>query len=596
MAVLADATPSAQHLSDLHELNRAGRLTDGSVPLISWLKTAVRLAGPRSERSTFEVALTEAFASMAAASLQVVATVGPWQPREVRDAVRVLAFSPGGGAAAAALRRALEVRIASGEVMWLDPIEGSMTRSSLFRLLRREPIPHILHFFGQAGRDIDGRPTLRLNGTDGSDEDWIRVDLLAEELNARCRGPLRLVVLEASKGADPALFAAAAQILVKDGVDAVLAYLWPFGPEVAQACSEEFYRALTRDGQDRADVVHSLDEARRVLLTRFEGSIEVFSSALYVRGLDRALFVFPGREPVPPSLRDPDPPNKPMSPRVVRLFDGPFSLLIGDHDERSSHDELRDRFRKAFGEVRAPLCEDLPLSALAQDFGFRRGRTRLDGAFQVAFSVARTRSSLLDALARLACPGVHATLLRSPIFELALAERQPHRTLYVLHPAEKGITVQWREAGKDWVDLDVPPAAIDLENTMVVLRLYGGITATGIFTAPLLTEDDYLFGFPKLENVLQPALAATLLRSLRTRPALCLGLSLLAWDHRVARHRLFSRRPLPVDSLALLDPGDPYLHLLEEGEGLPGRGSLPVLELTEGLVAAFVDLAAKVRT
>src|SRR5262245_40621544 len=49
--------PSGQILSDLHELNRAERLTDGSVPLRTWLETAVQLAGPRVEAAVFREAL-----------------------------------------------------------------------------------------------------------------------------------------------------------------------------------------------------------------------------------------------------------------------------------------------------------------------------------------------------------------------------------------------------------------------------------------------------------------------------------------------------------------------------------------------------------
>ena len=50
-------SPSAQLLVDLHYVNDAGSLTDGSVPLITWLETAAQLAGPRRERRVFDAAL-----------------------------------------------------------------------------------------------------------------------------------------------------------------------------------------------------------------------------------------------------------------------------------------------------------------------------------------------------------------------------------------------------------------------------------------------------------------------------------------------------------------------------------------------------------
>jgi hypothetical protein len=48
---------AAELLMDLTELNRMGRLADGTVPLRSWLETAVALTGPRTEASVFQSAL-----------------------------------------------------------------------------------------------------------------------------------------------------------------------------------------------------------------------------------------------------------------------------------------------------------------------------------------------------------------------------------------------------------------------------------------------------------------------------------------------------------------------------------------------------------
>ena len=394
---------SQQHYVDLYEMDQVGRLTDGSVPLISWLTAAVQFAGQRQERSVFEKALDEALDVMTAASIHVVVNNEPWQPREVRDAVRVIAFSPTASAAAEELRRALELHIASGEVEWLDPIEGPMTESLLFGFLRREPRPNILHFFGNWGHDKDGRPTLRLTDDQKGEESWLRVDLLAQEIKASCREPLRLIVLEASVDTRRALLVSAAEVLVREGVDAVLAYLPPMGSRVARACSEELYGALSGDGQDHAEVVHSFNEVRRALRKRFQGSVEAFSPELYVRGSPRVLFDFKGRKPLRPNVAPPPAPSLAgggvLEPPLRRLFDGPFSLLFGDRNERSALDKLRDRFRKSLDNVPAPARPDLPLSALAQDFEFRRGRTALDGAFQLAFLGNPPRSSFFDALA-----------------------------------------------------------------------------------------------------------------------------------------------------------------------------------------------------
>jgi hypothetical protein len=61
----ADSLPicrdqSSQILSDLHALNAAGQLSDGSVPFVRWLRNALALAGPRSEANVFRDALSTA--------------------------------------------------------------------------------------------------------------------------------------------------------------------------------------------------------------------------------------------------------------------------------------------------------------------------------------------------------------------------------------------------------------------------------------------------------------------------------------------------------------------------------------------------------
>lgn len=53
---IADS-PSSQHWSDLNQLNNMGQCSDGSSPMDSYLRTAIRLAGPRRERTVFEEAL-----------------------------------------------------------------------------------------------------------------------------------------------------------------------------------------------------------------------------------------------------------------------------------------------------------------------------------------------------------------------------------------------------------------------------------------------------------------------------------------------------------------------------------------------------------
>lgn len=58
------AAPSEQLLCDLSALNEAGALVDGSVPLVAWLKSAIALAGPRTEAATFQRALEQFVAAL----------------------------------------------------------------------------------------------------------------------------------------------------------------------------------------------------------------------------------------------------------------------------------------------------------------------------------------------------------------------------------------------------------------------------------------------------------------------------------------------------------------------------------------------------
>lgn len=51
------STPASQQLTDLDDLNKLGRVPDGSVPLATWLTNALALVGPRREAGVFQDAL-----------------------------------------------------------------------------------------------------------------------------------------------------------------------------------------------------------------------------------------------------------------------------------------------------------------------------------------------------------------------------------------------------------------------------------------------------------------------------------------------------------------------------------------------------------
>lgn len=317
------------HLAEAKELHRA-LFRDGALHLLTRLAEAaagqpllVRLLvrDPELQAVPWEALCDPASAmgflgtSPDLLPVRGVTSAEPWQPGIVRGALRVLAISPQGGRGAGLLHRALSERIASGEIEWLEPIEGPAAEvRSLFQRLRREPIPHVIHFLGHGGA-MDGVPALRLADAD-DEETWLPVELLAQQLKATFRGLLRLVVLEACEGARPSAFASAAEILARAGADAVVAHLWPVQADVARLCSEQIYRTLAGADRRRGDIAVSLNEARRAVLGAFGGSAEAFSPVLYLRGSSGVLFDFGDRRlgasgTAPPSQRTTPVPRRP---------------------------------------------------------------------------------------------------------------------------------------------------------------------------------------------------------------------------------------------------------------------------------------------
>jgi hypothetical protein len=527
-----------------------------------------------------------------------VASTQPWLPREVQGAVRVQALVPQETHTPAlrALQGALRDSIASGEVEWLEPLCGARLQPRyLPELLRREPMPHVLHFLGHGGVKADGTPVLQLVDADG-EERWLEVESLVEQLKASgLHKHLRLIVLDACEGAQPGAFASAAELLARTGVAAVVAHLWPVRNDVARLCSSTFYRALTgASSPQKGDVALSLHESRRMVLME-HGTAEAFSPVLYLRGHDSVLFDFKHRKALTAPAPAPRTDN-PLALALERLLVGPFSLVLGEQGghPRAALEGFHQRLREELSDTGAPPPEHLSTSALAQRYLLRLGDKELDFAFQETLG-AEEAPPLLEALARGLRPGVHLTLLRLPLLERALAEHRPELTLYAIQPPEPGgkrATVMRREAGgKRWERLARPPSLLDLERELVVLRLYRGYLPPNLHDRPLLTEDDFLLGVHALEQMLPPDLADAIQSALLRNPALLLGLSMLSWDHRMLLYRLFGQHPLPSGSLAVVEPGaQEECRLWEEGRGLPGKAPLRnVFEASAEVLTALLE-------
>ncbi len=249
-----------------------------------------------------------------------------WQPREVRGAVKVLAIAPTGSAGLANLKQALAGRIATGEVEWFDPAEGSAARvKAIMDRLRREPIPHVIHFLGHGGIDTGGRPALRLGDDADREEKWLAAEVLAQHLKAHSQGLLRLVVLEACEGAKPGAFASAAEIIAGAGADAVVAHLWPVRADVARTFSTELYRVLTE--ANYGDVAFAANEARRAMLGAYDSSAEALGPVVYLRAPDGAIFDFERRVLIAPQARVVVPDGAPEVPPAVDRIQGAAASL-----------------------------------------------------------------------------------------------------------------------------------------------------------------------------------------------------------------------------------------------------------------------------
>jgi len=506
--------------------------------------------------------------------VRAVTTNEPWQPRAVRGAVRIRAIAPMGSAALLVLKDALEKQIESGEVEWLEPIEGpSVTPESLFDQLRREPVPHIVHFLGH-GSVHNGVPVLRLADNEDGEETWLPVELFAQQLKASLRGFLRLIVLECCEGARPAAFASAAEILARAGADAVVAHLWPVKADVARTCSTNLYRALAGGDRSKGDIAAGINEARRAILGAYEGSAQAFSPILYLRGPDGVLFNLKGRKlekPAPGVAAKTNAPGN--SPTLGRLFGKPFSLLVGDllPDQVAALGALRDKLHKELAKASVPTKSTLPLPVLAQRFALHRGQSKLAAEFQKAFRSAADVPPVLKGLGRVIGPGVHTTLLRHPMLEHAIAEHHPQRTLYVVQLGDDCILVARREGGsEDWEEIDAASVAFDPDEEIMLLRLYGGDNPGRVFSQPPLTGEDYIIGLSRLPALLPTDLSNAIQSTLSFRPALLMRLSLYAGQHRALLRRLYPRG-VPRGSVALVDPEQGDRDLWETGSGLPGK-------------------------
>jgi len=514
----------------------------------------------------------------------------PFEPREIRRAVRLLAIVPiGEEDRLGALQRALAESVATGALEWLPPIAGAQaTGTRLIELLRRSEAPHIIHWIGHGSLDEQGNPRLHL-GDDGSGEEkFLLAETLAQELRSSVGGSLRLIVLEACSGAKPGVHASAAHILARSGAEAVVAHLWPVRAEVARDTSVEFYRALTQPQGGAGDVSLGMQAARRALVER---GAEVFSAVLHLRGTSAQVFDVRRRRVVAPAVEKAATSAGEAHTRVLRtILDAPFSLVLGDIGGHAVGDDaLRADLQQGLKERGDPQEADVDLAELATRFYLHNGRAKLQRLFQkdIGAGIETAVPRFLRSLVAHLRPGAHTTLLWLPLLEWALAGHNPGRNIYAVMPAAPDALerrlVMVRPAGeKEWREEESPPEEIDLQRDFLILRMYGGYSpeAQPILTMPQLTEDDHIRGLVGLRDLFPAAWEAHFMSCLRMYPFLGVGLSVFEWRHRMLLTWLLDQRPPSKVSVVVTRPGASEAPIWDQGAGgLFGRGVLKAFDL-----------------
>ena len=541
-----------------------------------------------------------------AADIQIargVNSVDPWQARELRRSLVILpVLAIPDRTALDGLEQVLKEHVESGAVELLPAIEGDAARNPiLFERLRAGPSPHVLHFLGHGGFDSQRNPVVRLADDADGEKTLLPIEVFAEELRANF-DTMRLIYLQACSGARPGVFASAAELLARSGVDAVVAHLWPVRAEVARAAAQDFYSHLIGARVGGGDVGASMQASRRTLVA---SSADGFSPVLYLRGPDSSLFDLADRRLRPPKQRGPasrGPVSGELPAPLATLLQGPYALILGESWDDAATVELHARLREG-------LCEALkvageasdaatPLFSLAQRYALLAGRLKLDRLFQkILFAVHSQHEApaIIDAIAPHLKPGVHTTLLWLPLLEHAIAKHHPGRALYVIQPGPPGHEdrrlVMVRAPGSDdWEELAELPT-LKLDEVFVVLRLYGGYSPETVpmLMSPQLTEDDHIQGLFELRYIVPPEWENMIMGWLRTRPVLCLGVSALDWRHRMLLRWLFDQRPPPQGSLAILSEAQAETEIWEKrGAGLPGVGHFKVVQQpTDTLVDAL---------
>lgn len=531
---------------------------------------------------------------------------------EILSALSLVSISPAGAAALQVFQAALDPNERAGEVRLLEILGDNARDEYLPGSLHGIADANIVHFVGHAGLvDRDGRSVPALFTADSALDDGPRplpVEVFAQWLRERFSESLRLVVLECCEGAKRGDVASAGALLAAAGIGAVQAYQFPVRSDIAEKLSAKLIGSLA---SGNGDVGRAMQQARREMLGDSSfATAEVLGPVMYLPGPVQGaeIFDFTNRKLTPMAggrSRAKSELAAIASP-LEALLANPFSLILGDAnpEHRKFVDEFRQKLAERLGRV--PVSEwgpreekdpvipaGLPTSALAQQFAFRKSQRELVAIHRdQSGKFVDPMRDLLVALAPRLKEGVHVTLSHQPVLEEALVRAKPGARVYVLRPAppdalSSEASLSTFDGGK-WRSEFFDDVRLDLNTSYIVLRLFSGYLPGDEPVHPWLTEDDYLRGLRELVEILPNDVAHQVQGQLGNRPALCIGLSLRRWQHRVMLHRVSNGRGLYQGSVAIVDPESGERKLWEEGAGLPGKRGLSVVEISTGELGSIL--------
>ncbi|MFT7519927.1 MAG: hypothetical protein ACI9MC_002071, partial [Kiritimatiellia bacterium] len=493
--------------------------------------------------------------------IRAVPSSRPVVPRELDGPLRVLELvdriNPNDP-----VRAGLAGMEASGHLTWLPPrTVGELSAQELASLFQTPPRPHVLIVRATVG--LDGTGQLRIGmGSErsGAARGGISLAKLAAALDRRSCPDLRVVLVEPRyRGTPPGLVPALID-LASDAATAGVFWPWNLVDDDFHRAAMAFLEHLTHTG----NVVAAVRALRSAAIGRASMAM------LAMRGTSPVVFDTSRRR-----LRPTAPPvytsslsagESQILEHLTRVLGkaGGYSLFLGDGLDNEGpsgphhalSEELNDRLE----------ASDLgTLAQLMQRFELLEDREELRAVVQEALedSADCRPAPAIEAVAKMAQPGLHLSLMLLPVLAESLALHHPDADIVVLQPLRPGefdrLRAFVRPAGeRRWRRGErTATQRLDLHRQHVVLRLHGGIPAPGkgMLGDPVLTETDQLEHLGALDT-----LPAQILAHFRRNPVVFIGFSPDNWAHRATVRGLAGGQPLAAGSLAVLLPHADSLH------------------------------------